>query len=82
MKERTFQQIGYSPKTGKVFIGKVSKDKPLKWIGRKVDITSDFIEVLLQKFAPGTERFILVNDNPKYTITVDEIHSRAEETVN
>jgi hypothetical protein len=36
-------------------------------------MTSNFIQVMLQKFAPGFEHTITVGGKPKYTITVREI---------
>lgn len=65
--------IGYSPLTEKVYLGNVSKKNPNQWVGNKEDITNIFIQVLLQKFEPGTESIIAVDGKNKYKITVTEI---------
>lgn len=49
--------IGYSPLSGKVYLGKQDEKKGM-WIGEKEDITSDFIHVLFQFCEPDTARVI------------------------
>ena len=70
---RNLPTLGYSPLTERIYIGTVNKKKPNEWSGKKIDMTSNFIQVLLQKFEPGTESTITVDGKPKYTITVREI---------
>lgn len=70
---RNLPVLGYSPLTEHIYLGKVNKKRPNEWLGEKRDMTSNFIQVLLQKFEPGTESTITVGGKPKYTITVREI---------
>jgi len=70
---RNLPTLGYSPLTGKIYIGKVNKRRPNEWSGKKIDMTSNFIQVMLQKFEPGFEHTITVDGKPKYKITVREI---------
>ena len=49
--------IGYSPLSGKVYLGKQNKEKGM-WVGEKEDITNDFIGVALSYFEEGTIRTI------------------------
>lgn len=65
--------LGYSPLTERVYLGKVNKKKRNEWSGKKRDVTSNFIQVLLQKFTPGTDCTITVNGKPKYSVQIKEI---------
>lgn len=65
--------IGYSPLTDRVYLGNVAKNNPNQWVGNKTDITNNFIQVLLQKFEPGTESVIAIDGKNKYKVTVTEI---------
>ena len=47
--------IGYSPLTEKVYLGKQNKKKGM-WVGDKIDITSEFLEVSSQFFEENTIR--------------------------
>ena len=66
-------QIGYSPLSGNIYLGRTNPKKPNEWIGDKKDITNNFLQVLTQKFEPGTETDITVNGKPKYKVRVTEI---------
>jgi hypothetical protein len=63
-------RLGCSPLTGKVYIG---SHNGKEWGGRKTDITSEFIQVVLQKFPPGFTYTIAVDGVVKYGLTVTEI---------
>lgn len=67
-------QLGYSPLTEKIYLGRTKKNKPNEWAGEKRDVTSEFIFVMLQKFEPNTESQITVEGKVKYTITVKEVN--------
>lgn len=71
------QMLGYSPLSGKVYLGKPKKNKPNEWAGKKVDITDNFMDVMLQKFEPNTETKITRSDDKgkseKIVITVKRI---------
>ena len=49
--------IGYSPLTEKIYLGKQNKDKGI-WVGDKEDITSDFINVMMNYIPENTTRTI------------------------
>ncbi len=64
--------LGFSPLTGKIYLGRPCKNKPNQWAGDKKDITSNFLEVMLQKFDPGTETVLIGTNGSKYKVTVQE----------
>lgn len=66
-------ELGYSPLTEKIYLGKTNPKKPNEWQGDKKDITNNFIQVMLQKFEPNTETDITVNGKPKFKIKVTEV---------
>lgn len=70
---RSLPTLGYSPLTERIYMGTANKKKPNEWSGKKIDMTSNFIQVMLQKFAPGFEHTITIDGEPKYAITVREI---------
>lgn len=43
------------------------------WIGEKRDVTSEFIQVTLQKFEPGTIQNISIDGKDKFQVLVTEI---------
>lgn len=47
--------IGYSPLTGKVYLGKQNTEKRI-WVGEKKDITNDFLAVSSEFFEVNTVR--------------------------
>jgi hypothetical protein len=53
--------------TDKIYLGTHDGEK---WKGKKTDITSEFIEVMLQRFPPGQSYDITVDGVVKYEITV------------
>ncbi len=63
-------KLGYSPLSGKIYLGKTKKNKPNEWSGEKKDITSNFLQVMLQKFEPNTISAISINGVNKYRILV------------
>ena len=65
--------LGFSALTERIYLGRVSKRNHSQWRGEKLDITSNFIQVMLQKFKPGYETTVDVDGKPKYTVTVKEI---------
>jgi hypothetical protein len=68
--------IGCSPITEKVYIG--THDGKV-WRGRKKDITSEFIQVVLQKFPPDFSYTITADGVARYEITVREIREAGSE---
>lgn len=60
-------QLGLSPLTGRIYLG---RQKNGHWIGEKRDVTSDFIQVMLQKFEPNTCSDITMDGEPKYKIVI------------
>jgi hypothetical protein len=65
--------LGLSPITGTIYLGRLSKKNPNTWAGKKQDVTSNFIDVMLQKFEAGYEHDITVNGKVKFKVTVKEI---------
>jgi len=65
-------KIGFSPLTGKVYLGKTLKSDPNMWSEGKRDITNNFLQVVLNKFEPGTETGI-TDGKKQYFITVREV---------
>ncbi len=63
-------QLGFSPLTERIYLGRVNPKKPNEWQGNKKDVTSNFISVLLQKFEPNTETTLTIDGKKKYTVTV------------
>ena len=62
-------KIGYSPMTRKVYLG---LQRPNTWVGHKMDITSDFIQVMEQKFPINTSQSISVEGENKFRfLTLD-----------
>lgn len=57
-------EIGLSPITGKIYIGKTNQKKPHEWVGEKRDVTNNFLQVLIQKFEPGTSANITIDGKP------------------
>lgn len=72
--------LGLSPLTGRVYWG---RSNGLKWIGQKRDVTSDFIQIVLQKFGPdkpedaGCRTEITVDGEPGFEIVVRRIKPQA-----
>ena len=62
--------LGYSPLTERVYLGRTKSGKPNEWAGEKRDVTSDFIQVMLQKFAQNTIQNISINGKNKYRVIV------------
>lgn len=67
--------LGYSPISENIYLGKINPKKPNEWQGDKKDITNNFIQVMLQKFEPGTETEITVNGEVKYVVRVIELET-------
>ena len=65
--------LGLSPITGRIYLGRINPKHSGFWVGEKRDVTSQFIEVMLQKFEPGYETTIEENGKPKYSVTVRKI---------
>ena len=51
----TRKGIGYSPLTEKVYLGRQNRAQG-RWIGEKEDITSDFINIMLEYVPMNTSR--------------------------
>lgn len=49
--------IGYSPLSGKVYMGKQNQTKGM-WIGKKTDVTNQFIDIAFLYFEENTFREI------------------------
>ncbi len=77
MPEDNKLHLGYSPLSEKIYLG---KHKGNHWVGEKRDVTSEFIQVLLQKFEPNSTNNISVNGENRYRIIVVDIDK--EVTVN
>jgi len=58
---------GYSALTGRIYLG---RQKGNMFIGEKRDITSEFIQVMLQKFEPNTIQNISIDGKSKYRVLV------------
>ncbi len=63
-------ELGYSPLSKKIYLGKTKKNNPNEWSGEKKDITNNFLQVMLQKFEPNTITAISINGVNKYRILV------------
>ena len=61
--------LGYSPLTGSIYLGQTSKNNP-NVMDVERDMTSNFVQVLTQKFEPGTITNITVNGENKYRVLV------------
>lgn len=59
--------LGCSPLIGNVYLGKQNKDC---WIGEPRDVTSEFIQVMQQKFNINTTQTIRINGNAAYRVIV------------
>jgi hypothetical protein len=69
-KELEKYEIGFSELTERVFLGKSKKLKNhSEWISKK-DITSQFIQVMEQKFPINTTQNISVNGVNKYRVII------------
>ena len=66
-------ELGFSPMTERIYLGRTNPKKRHEWAGEKRDMTSNFIAVMLQKFEPNTETTLTVDGVKTYTITVKEI---------
>ena len=64
--------IGYSPLSERVYIGRINKKKGT-WVGEKKDITNDFIQVMFQKFPENTMQQITSNGKPTHRIFIVDI---------
>lgn len=62
--------IGYSPLTEKIYLGKQNKDKGI-WVGNKEDITSDFINVMMNYIPENTTRTITGLDTLSQNIFIN-----------
>ncbi len=63
--------IGVSPLTGLVFSGRVNAEKTL-WVGKKTDITSDFLRCVLEKAHYHGGVFEIRGGGKVHTVTVTE----------
>lgn len=63
--------LGVSPLTGTVFSGRIN-EKGDAWVGKKTDVTSDFLRCVLEKahFHGGT--FEIRGGGKTHTVTVIE----------
>lgn len=61
--------LGYSPLTERIYLGKQNQVKKM-WVGEKRDITSEFIQVMEQKFPINTSQNISVDGVNKYRVIV------------
>ena len=59
--------LGHSPITGNIYLGRQSGNH---WAGEKRNVTSEFLEILLQKFEPGTIQNIAIDGENKYRMFV------------
>lgn len=70
-------RLGLSPLTGKVYVGisKTMSNNPAHqvWAGEKLDVTDDFMDIVIQKFPPGGKYQInTVDGKPAYIVTAEE----------
>jgi hypothetical protein len=63
--------IGVSPLTGTVFSGRVNEAKNM-WVGKKTDITSDFLRCVLEKAHYHGGVFEIRGGGKVHTVTVTE----------
>lgn len=74
--------LGLSPLTGRVYWG---RSNGLNWIGEKRDVTSDFVQIVIQKFGPdtpdqnGMRSEITVDGEPAFEIIVRRIDPQPTE---
>lgn len=71
-------QLGYSPLSENIYLGRTNPKKPNEWIGEKRDVTSNFIQVMLQKFEPNTINNITINGETKFRVLVTEVKNKIE----
>lgn len=67
--------LGYSALTERIYLG---RQKGNSWSGEKRDVTSEFIQVMLQKFDPGTIQNISIDGQDRYRVLVVDIDKRVE----
>ena len=60
----------FSPLTERIFWGKINQKTGVAVGGNQKDITSDFIEIMLQKFPIGTRQNITVNGETEAVVIV------------
>ena len=63
--------IGVSSLTGTVFSGRLNKAKTM-WVGKKTDITSDFLRCVLEKAHRHGGTFEIRGGGKVHTVTVTE----------
>ena len=71
------QHLGYSELTQRVYLGRQNGNH---FVGDKRDVTSEFIQIMLQKFSPNTSTGITVDGEKKYKIIV--VDRKKKVTVN
>jgi hypothetical protein len=59
--------LGHSSITDNIYLG---RQKNNMWVGEKREITSEFINIMLQKFKPNTTTIITNGDKPEFKIIV------------
>ena len=80
-KNGTKAGLGLSPLTGRVYWG---RSNGLNWVGEKRDITSEFVQIVLQKFGPdtpdqkGVRSEITVDGVPTFEIIVKRIENKPD----
>lgn len=60
--------LGFSPLTNRVYLGKQNKDQ---WVGDKRDVTSEFLQVMLQMFPIG-DHTISSNGKTVYKLKIEK----------
>jgi len=59
--------LGFSPLTGKIYLGRQKGDC---WVGEKRDVTSEFLQVMEQKFPINTTQSVTVDGEDKFRVIV------------
>lgn len=62
--------LGFSELTGRIYLGRQNGNV---WVGDKRDITSEFLQIMLQKFTPKSMSEITIEDKVAYKIIVANI---------
>jgi len=67
-------RLGMSPITKKVYLGKQNKGM---WVGKKREITSDFLQVMEQKFPINTASNVSEDGVNKYRVIIVDMEKRS-----
>jgi hypothetical protein len=69
--------LGLSPLTGDIYSGTVKGDM---WVGKKTDVTSDFLRCVLEKAKYHGGKFEVRGGSKLFVVTVVEVSALKEQT--